>query len=135
MEGGIEDHSIKTFKVLGGPHPEVLENWRAKRAAEFLKKKSNPLDPPPKKSLDHAKPMMPAGYYHDSHPDYGDVNFSPPKPHKKVLGALVPHGKTTDISSMKESLGGLMDALDRTEKDLKRQELVLGLNAARTKKS
>ena len=132
-ESAISNHSIKTFKVLGGPHPEVLENWRAKRAAEFLKKKAHPLDPPSKKSLSHTRDFLPGGYFHEEDPDYGDHKYSPPKPHKKVLGALVPHAKNTDIHSMKESLSTLMNALDRTETDLKRQELALGLNARKKK--
>ena len=40
---------ISTFKVIGEEHkhPEVLAEWRAKRAADFVSKQSNALEPPP----------------------------------------------------------------------------------------
>jgi len=129
LEGGLDSHSIKTFKVLGGPHPEVLDKWRAQRAAEYIKKLKDPLDPPPKKQVVHPRTMLPAGTYHEPIPDYGDANKPPTKAHKKVLGAPVSHAKVKDINSMKASLADLMGALDQTEQELDRQKLTLKLNA------
>ena len=129
-ESALEGHAIKTFKVLGGPHPEILENWRAKRAAEFIKKLHNPLDPPPKKAVEHPRPMLPSGAFHEEGFDYGDTK-SPQKAkgkRPKVLGGLVSHAKVKDINSMKASLADLMSALDSTEQELERQKLALALN-------
>lgn len=40
---------ISTFKVIGEEHkhPEVLAEWRAKRAADYVSKQTNALEPPP----------------------------------------------------------------------------------------
>jgi hypothetical protein len=37
---------ITTFKTIGDKHPEVLAEWRAKRAAEFVSKNPHALDVP-----------------------------------------------------------------------------------------
>ena len=39
---------ISTFRVIGEDHkhPEVLAEWRAKRAAEFVSKNAHALEPP-----------------------------------------------------------------------------------------
>jgi len=125
VEGGLNSHSIKTFKVLGGPHPEVLDKWRAQRAAEYIKSLKAPLDPPPKKKMVHPRTMLPAGTFHQPLPDYGDANKPPPK-HLKVQTS---NAKVKDINSMKASLADLMGALDKTEQELDRQKLTLKLNA------
>ena len=40
---------ISTFRVIADEHkhPEVLAEWRAKRAADFVSKHANALEPPP----------------------------------------------------------------------------------------
>jgi hypothetical protein len=37
---------ITTFKTIGDKHPEVLAEWRAKRAAEFVSKNPHALEVP-----------------------------------------------------------------------------------------
>jgi len=128
VEGGLDSHSIKTFKVLGGPHPEVLDQWRAQRAAKYIKTIKEPLDPPPKKVINHPRSMLPPGKFHEEIPDYGNRNAPPPKHIKKVRGGFVPNAKVKDIDSMKASLSDLMGALDKTETELERQKLTLKLN-------
>ena len=130
-EGNLSQQSITNFRILANDNPEVLEKWRAERAAKYLMKTKKPLDPPHKRKLMHNKPMFPSGYFHDQEPDYADRNYSPPKAHHKVRGALVPHGKNKgeDIKTMKASLTDLLSSLDTTEKELERQKLTLNLNA------
>ena len=133
MEGNLSQQSITDFRILANDNPEVLDKWRAERAAKFLAKVEKPLDPPPKRSVRHGKAMLPAGAYHEEMPDYGDNKYSPPKPHAKVRGALVPHGKdkAKDIAAMKATLTDLLGSWDQNEKELKRQEMAMNLNARR----
>ena len=133
LEGNLSSQSITNFRILAKENPEVLDKWRAERAAEFLAKTKSPLDPPPRRTVKHNKAMLPAGTFHEEIPDYGDNKYAPPKPHPKVRGPLVPHGKnqSRDIAAMKATLTDLLGSLDQNEKELKRQELAVSLNARR----
>ena len=42
---------ISTFKSIGEEHPEVLAEWRAKRAASFVAKHADPTHPPPARDM------------------------------------------------------------------------------------
>ena len=118
----LDEHKISTFKGLGGPNPEVLAQWRATRAAEFIQHKGN-FEPKPKQDVDHGREFMPPGKFHDEVPDYGGNKLKPPKKHKKVWGGLVPHSTGgPDMQQLQDSLKNLTQELQKTESAIKKQE-------------
>ena len=109
---------ISTFKSIGAEHPEVLAEWRAKRAATYVAKHADALAPPP-------------------HRDATGISFRP--------GGILPaktvpfsFGKTEDTKAKSKKLQPLtsepMDIkmlaaeLARTEEMMARQHLKIKLN-------
>lgn len=55
------EQPISTFKNLGTQNPDMLASWRAKRAADFINKQGNPLEPPTNVDMEGLEPFRPAG--------------------------------------------------------------------------
>lgn len=120
-------NSMKSIKQLNNDHPEILEKLRAERAAEYIKTQKHPKEAPTPRELAHGN-FKPPGSFPSSFETKNifEQNF---EGNKKA-------SKTKDLNSarnMKESLGTLMNALLKTEEEIKRQELKIGLGAKTTR--
>lgn len=124
-------HGIQTLKYLRShnQHPEVLEKFRAERAAAFVKKQKHALEPPTGRELPHCS-FKPGG---------GDVNMAnitAARNNRQEQQKTLMKGrtrsekteKTVDTARLKEQLGTLMDQLQKTEGELAQQELKIALN-------
>jgi hypothetical protein len=141
---------VSTFKSLGSSHPEILANWRAKRAADFVNKKKNALDVPEHKGMPANLTFKPAGPVHipQKPKDLPNKKVAPPplpKGHAADtyhltlgIGSTAPADSTSgygntyssssaDIGSLKAGLGTLVEQLQKTEEEIARQELKIGL--------
>lgn len=128
---GLDDERISNLHILGTVQPEVLAQWRAKRASKFLKSyPGNPLDNPIQPNQDykvtHSVKFKPAGFSHILNDDsqlYKKAEYDSTGG-RKVRGGLVPHAERNK-SSPNDKLRGyedVLDALDKTNRKIRSLE-------------
>lgn len=122
--------NVKALKELGmTSHPEIIEKFRAERAAEFIRKQKHAFDAPTGRGAPDEK-FRPGG---------GSVNMEKIREKnnkrqaeikaKKAVGpAPMQQPMPVDTGRMKEQLSSLLDQLNQTEDELSRQELKMALN-------
>lgn len=129
---------ISTFKSLNVEYPEVLAQWRANRAAEFITTLKDPLDAPSTtrialKNNPH-KGFKPASMktYELQKPRHMNSTGKLPKSKvdRSLIQTLSPQQDST--ARMKEELKSLQKALADTNEEIDRQQLKINLNT-RTK--
>lgn len=141
-----EEHAAKNLKALkilrSKNHPEIIEKYRADRAAEFIRHQKHAFDAPTHRDLPDI----------DFRPGGGIVNMDRVRDERAVRqeelksmkrgkiggsGASVMSMATlkskdkeapVDTGRMKEQLTSLLDQLNQTEEELGRQELKIALN-------
>ena len=129
---------ISTFKNLIVENPEVLAQWRANRAAEFITTLKDPLDAPSTtrialKNNPHKGFKPSSTVAKDLHKASGPVNKKSIRKLPKVDRSLIQslssrQDKEVDTARMKEELTMLQKALRETNEEIERQELKVKLN-------
>ena len=112
-------------------NPEALAKWRAKRAADFVTKQKHPLDPPTSREL-LERPFVvtiPRGKPEPKAPN--EVRKIYVAPSKFGIGNYTSGGggggPEVNTGRLQESLSQLMGELARTESEIERNQLKLGL--------
>jgi hypothetical protein len=91
---------ISTFKSLGASNPEVLADWRANRAAAYVAKIRNPLEPP-------------------APSDLGPTPFRPPgATGNKTAKAHNNPAKPLTVDALEQQLKETQNAIDRQKNKL-----------------
>lgn len=123
--------TVATLKALreNANHPEILEKFRAQRAAEFVKKQKHPLEPPTSRDL----PSL------DFKPGGGSVNLEAITEKRRVrqeeLQTMkkqpkkpIANQEPVSTARLKEQLGTLVEQLKKTDNELSMQDLKIALN-------
>jgi len=108
----LYSQKISTFKDLNKTHPDVVAEWRAKRAADFVSS-LNSIDPPKPNPLP-ATSFLPAGK--------STINFR-----NKKRNNTIEQGKAVSVGGIDMDL--IHQQLIQTEEELSRQQLKIKLNA------
>lgn len=121
---------ISQLKELALSHPEVIDKSRADRASHFISTQKHPLEPPTGRELAHGS-FKPAGTHFTMKPT--DTLIATKK--KSHLGK-----STLQLSSPNFSPGHsettmkfLMNELTKTDEEIERQELLIGLKKSKLK--
>lgn len=128
---GLDDEKISNLQILGTVQPEVLAQWRAKRASKWLKDyPGNPLDNPlgtnKEYKVKHGVKFKPAGFSRVLDDDsrlYVPTDMGS-SGGRKARGGLVPHHER-NRSSPSDKLKGyadVLDALDQTNRQIRQLE-------------
>ena len=132
---------ISTFKSLNIEHPEILNQWRANRAAEYITTLKEPLDAPSTTRI--ALKNNPHGGFKPSSTKSRDLEKASQKfimkkstgklPTSKVDRAQIQtlsSRKETPVSTarMREEVKTLQKALQDTNEEIERQQLKINLN-------
>jgi hypothetical protein len=112
-------YQISSIKNLGDTNPELLEKWRAQRAADYIAKLKNPEKPPQKTSLD-AKPFKPAGTLQNTMKKVLD---------DKIVKKKISNSTKIEDEESEQNLQLLIKELEKTEEQLSMQKLKIGLNS------
>lgn len=132
---------VSTFKSLIVKHPEILEQWRANRAAEYVTTLKDPLDAPSTtrialKNNPH-RGFKPASTT-DLHKTMPTMSMKPKRKSSKskvdrtLIQTISPQQEKKDTARMREELKSLQKALADTNEEIDRQQLKINLNT-RTK--
>lgn len=125
----LSTQKVSSLKSLRSSNPEILEKWRAKRAASYVVTQKHPLEPPTQRELT-SKPFKPSGSL--STDSAGEAVVVPRASGKSGNSKRRGTGDgPLESSRMRGSLGPLLDALKKTEADIERQELKIALNKAK----
>lgn len=123
----LTSHKITTMKELNSTHPEVLAQWRAQRAADFIAANSTTMDPtsivPPRPVSGSA--FKPAGLF-----DHTKNGLIVEKNEKKRAEQARARAKAAKEASAIASLdvASLSKELAKTEEQIAAQKLHIGLN-------
>lgn len=130
-EKPVMEYDVATLKALGAMHPELLEKYRALRAADFVRKQSHLLDPPTHRSMSNEDVFRPAGNAGAS-----TVLRHPPKELTKGKRPPIGDGRQqsvrlepVDTARIEANIGNLMDQLSKTQEEIERQELKIALKS------
>mmetsp|Transcript_14735 Transcript_14735/g.14158 ORF Transcript_14735/g.14158 Transcript_14735/m.14158 type:complete len:299 (+) Transcript_14735:201-1097(+) len=119
------NQKISTFKSLSGPHPEILADWRANRASGFVSTQKHPLEPPTQREL-HLNQFKPPGLVSKTSSE-SNLLQKPKKVEKPLNFQTTEIPKIENSSHMKDDLDILVAQLEKTEKDMARQQLKISL--------
>lgn len=114
---------ISKIKDLGTTHPDVLEKWRADRAADFISKGGKKvLEPPPPRILS-TMPFHPPGNHRVEKEPLSAVR----KP--KVKSASTQSlGTPSYVYTLNKTISELKTSLRDTKDEIERQKLLIALN-------
>mmetsp|Transcript_32043 Transcript_32043/g.54042 ORF Transcript_32043/g.54042 Transcript_32043/m.54042 type:complete len:395 (+) Transcript_32043:124-1308(+) len=119
---------ITKFRTVGEAHPEVLAEWRAKRAADYVAKRdTHPLEPPRPRAI-VTKPFRPGGILPARETAYrgkGQMGSETERAEiareKARRGASAEQLTGIDFKTLKKELA-------KTEEEMARQQLKIKLN-------
>lgn len=103
-------------------NPELLDKWRAKRAANFLNRQKHPEYPPTSRDLT-ARPFKGGGST-----EYG-VSEKYENKNKKASNSKKSSSHHHNPGQMTESLDTLMEELKKTDAEIERQQLKISLKS------
>ncbi|KAJ1430473.1 hypothetical protein B484DRAFT_479169 [Ochromonadaceae sp. CCMP2298] len=124
---------ITRFSTIGEKHPEVLAEWRAKRAAEYVVKRGENAVLPPAQRRAQTHAFRPGGIHLAAEKtffEFKSPSASPAKKstsHSKVLNPL--QSPKVAAAAGKAELRALRLELDKTDEAMARQELKIKLNS------
>lgn len=142
----LVDHKVSKLQALAGTNPEVLAQWRAQRAAQFVSEQKDPFNGPPSPEKTHSHVFRPSGAVTTG----AYENIVSIRGVKKNSGMVRGGGgvgggssaalasspsfsndgnslSASDAKQMKAQLLSLVSELNKTEDDLQRQQLKIGL--------
>lgn len=115
----LSSYRVSQVKTVGTKAPNVLQEWRAERAAEYVSRQQNPVDPPSKRDVSD-KPFKPSGSFVRDGGGYDAARPGSKGGHGHTEGG---GGGRADIS-----VQHLKGVLAQTEADIKNTKKKIGLH-------
>lgn len=119
---------ISKIKTVGDAHPEILEKWRAERAAAFIATQKDPTQPPQMRTIGE-RAFKPAGSINRS------TKNSTTGTQKRRVSSRDETMNSSDVTGALSdvNVAHLLQELEKTEDELARQQLKVALKSTSRK--